>query len=63
MVGRIKKFFEESRQEFRHVHWPTRSEAMRLTTVVIALSVALAVFLGAFDYFFSFLLRVFLLKA
>ncbi|KKW45328.1 MAG: preprotein translocase subunit SecE [Candidatus Liptonbacteria bacterium RIFCSPLOWO2_01_FULL_56_20] len=63
MVGRIKKFFEESRQEFRHVNWPTRSEAMRLTTVVIALSVALAVFLGAFDYFFSFLLRVFLLKA
>lgn len=53
MFGRIKKFFEEARVEFGHVNWPTRKEAMRLTAIVIGLSVALAVFLGAFDYLFT----------
>jgi preprotein translocase subunit SecE len=58
-MNRIKQFFEEARTEFRHVNWPTRSEAVRLTGVVIALSVGIAVFLGAFDYLFTFGLKYF----
>jgi preprotein translocase subunit SecE len=61
MFDRIKRFFEETRQEIRHINWPTRQEAIRLTGFVVILSVALAVFLGAFDYLFSFLLRTFVL--
>lgn len=57
MFARIKKFFSEARQELRHVNWPTRDEAVRLTSIVIGLSVGLAVFLGAFDYLFSFLIK------
>jgi preprotein translocase subunit SecE len=57
MFARIKKFFSESRQELRHVNWPTRQEAIRLTTIVIGLSVGLAVFLGGFDYLFSFVIK------
>lgn len=53
MFARIKNFFEESRQELRHVNWPTRQEAMRLTGIVIGISLGLAVFLGFFDYFFT----------
>lgn len=53
MTERIKVFFEEARAEFKHVNWPTRAEALRLTSVVVALSIALAIFLGAFDYFFA----------
>ncbi|MEY4731245.1 MAG: SecE/Sec61-gamma subunit of protein translocation complex [Candidatus Parcubacteria bacterium] len=45
------------------MNWPTRDEALRLTGVVIFLSVALAVFLGAFDYLFSYLLKAFVLKS
>ena len=60
MIGKIKKFFEETRLEFRHVNWPTRQEAARLTMVVMVLSLCLALFLGAFDYLFSYLLRMFL---
>ncbi len=52
MMEKIKKFWEESRAEFRHVNWPTREEAIRLTGVVIFLSISLALFLGAFDYAF-----------
>ncbi|MDP2598727.1 MAG: preprotein translocase subunit SecE [Candidatus Liptonbacteria bacterium] len=57
MFGRIKKFFEESRVEFRHINWPTREEAIRLTGIVIGISLGLAVALGAFDYFFVNILK------
>ena len=63
MIRKIKVFFQEARQEFRHVNWPTRDEAIRLTSVVVALSVLLAVFLGALDYFFTLLLKIFVLKS
>lgn len=61
MVLGIKKFFAESRQELRHVNWPTRQEAIRLTLIVIGMSVALAVFLGAFDYLFSSIMKSFII--
>lgn len=49
----LRTFLQEARQEFRHVNWPTRREAMYLTGVVIAISLGLAVFLGAFDFVFK----------
>ena len=52
MFARIKNFFAESRQELRHVNWPTRNEAVRLTAIVIGISLGLAFFLGFFDYIF-----------
>jgi preprotein translocase SecE subunit len=58
MLGRIKNFFIESRQELKQVRWPTRKEAIYLTSVVIALSAFLAVFLGAFDLLFAEGLRM-----
>lgn len=61
MLQRLKTYLTEARREFRHVNWPTRAEAVRLTTIVIVLSLALAVFLGAFDLLFSYLIRVFVL--
>jgi len=60
MVARIKTFFVESWQEIRHVNWPTRREAIRLTSIVIGMSVALALFLGAFDYLFTYLIKTFI---
>jgi preprotein translocase subunit SecE len=59
LTERIKTFFGEARQEIRHVNWPTRKEATRLTIIVIFLSIALAVFLGAFDFAFTYLLTIF----
>ena len=57
MIQRIKKFFTESWTELRHVNWPTRKEAIRLTSVVIGMSLGLAVFLGVFDYLFTTILK------
>ncbi len=61
MFASIKNFFVESRQELRHVNWPTRQEAIRLTMIVIGIAVGFAVFLGAFDYLFSYLIRTFII--
>ncbi len=62
MFGRIKTFFQETRQELRHINWPTRQEAARLTAFVVILSIALSLFLGAFDYLFTFVLKTLILK-
>ncbi len=58
MFQRIKTFFTESWIELRHVNWPTRQEAVRLTSVVIGVSIGIALFLGLFDYIFSTILKV-----
>jgi len=52
MLNRIKIFFEETRQEWRHVNWPKREEVLYLTGIVVGLSIFLAIFLGFFDYLF-----------
>ena len=62
MWTRIKRFFEESRQEIRHVNWPTRAEAIRLTAIVICIALGLALFLGFFDWLFTNLVKSFVLQ-
>lgn len=57
----MKRFFDEARQEFRHVNWPTRQEAIRLTAIVIGISIGLALFLGFFDWLFTNLIKSFVL--
>ena len=57
MMQKIKHFFAESRQELRHVNWPSREEATRLTIVVIGISAALAIFLGIFDFILADAIR------
>jgi preprotein translocase subunit SecE len=61
MIDRVKHYFEEVRTEFRHVNWPTREEALKLTGVVIFISLAFAVFLGGFDFAFTQSIRQFIL--
>lgn len=56
MIQNIKIFFQESRQEFNRVNWPTWDETVRLTTLVIGMSLGVAAFLGIFDFIFTTLL-------
>ncbi len=62
MFNRLKNFFGEARQELRHVNWPTRAEAIRLSLVVVGIAVGIAVFLAFFDYLFAYFLQTFILK-
>jgi preprotein translocase subunit SecE len=58
--GNPIEFVREVRSELRKVAWPTQRETLNLTVVVIALSVAVGLFLGGVDFlfqeFFRFLL-------
>lgn len=58
LVRKISIFMTEARDEIRHVNWPTPREAVRLTAVVIGISLGIAAFLGFFDYVFAALLRL-----
>lgn len=43
-------FLKEVRDELKKVVWPTRDEIIRLTGVVILVSVIVGLFLGATDF-------------
>lgn len=46
-------YFKDVRSEMRHVSWPTRSQAIGYTLVVIGVSLTTAIYLGLLDYVFS----------
>ena len=50
---KIVDYIKETKGELKHVSWPTRAQAISFTIIVILISVAVAAFLGAFDFLFS----------
>lgn len=56
------KFVSDIIAELKKVTWPSRAEAFRLTGMVIAFTVAVAIILGVIDYGFAKLMNVILLK-
>ncbi|MCS6880693.1 MAG: preprotein translocase subunit SecE [Oscillochloridaceae bacterium] len=51
----IVRTFRETRSELRKVVWPTREETIRLTIVVITVSMIIGLILFIGDSFFLFL--------
>ena len=51
-------FVRDVRSELRKVAWPSQRETVNLTVVVIALSVAVGMFLGGVDVVFQELFRL-----
>lgn len=49
-------FVGETIAELKKVTWPTRQETVKLTTMVLIVSILAGVFLGFTDYGFSFLI-------
>lgn len=49
----IAEYIKDVHAELRHVKWPTRRTTLVFTLIVVALSVAMALYLGAFDWLFS----------
>jgi len=49
----IRKFYRETIAELRKVSWPTRSEAINLTRVVMIVILLMGAFLGILDYLFT----------
>ncbi len=61
-MNKITNFFKEAKAELKKVNWPTKKQTINYTIAVIAISLAMAIFLGGLDYFFSYLLKIFILK-
>lgn len=49
VVRRIREFTREALVEFRKVNWPNQPQLINSTAVVVAVTVAVAFFLGAVD--------------
>ena len=48
-VAQIRQFMAEVRQEFVKVVWPGKKQTLMSTTVVIALVIVVAIYLGSID--------------
>lgn len=58
----IIRFLEEAKVELTRVNWPTQKEIIRYTILVVAISLSVAVFLGALDFLFGHLVETYLLQ-
>ena len=56
----LAEYIAETKVEMKHVTWPTRKQAIAFTLIVILLSVAVAFYLGFFDYVFVTVLKKFI---
>jgi preprotein translocase subunit SecE len=52
------KFLRETLSELKQVSWPSRQTTIRLTIIVIVLSLATGVYVGGLDYLFTNILKL-----
>ena len=62
MFNKLVTFLKEVSLEMKKVNWPTREKTIKYTLMVIAVSLAVAIFLGGFDFIFTTLLDWFIIK-
>ena len=62
MANQAINFLKEAKAELLKVNWPSKKQIINYTLIVIGISIAMAMFLGVLDYFFSYLLKTFILK-
>lgn len=53
------RFIQEVLAELKKVTWPTRQETIKLTLVVITVSLVIGLFVGGLDIFFINLSKIF----
>lgn len=54
MANKLTNYIKESAEELKKVTWPTAKETRNYTLLVIGVSLAVALFLGALDIIFTF---------
>ena len=61
-MEKVIQFLKEVRHELVKVTWPTKGQVVQYTAVVIAISLAVAIFLGVLDIIFEWLLNKFIIR-
>lgn len=54
------KYFNEVVEEVKKVSWPTSKKTIEMTTLVVVVSVLLALYTGILDFAFSQLMKFFI---
>lgn len=62
MLNAVKNYFVGSFQEMKKVTWPTKSQTINYSVMVIALSIGMALFFGLLDYIFNSGITTFFLR-
>jgi preprotein translocase subunit SecE len=52
-MNKVIIFLREAREELKKVVWPTRREIVKMTTIVIGVTVVVGFYLGGLDTLFS----------
>ena len=60
MVEKIQKFLSEVRAELNKVKWPSQKEAIKLTTIVLGVSIVLGAYIGGIDLLLTKIIERFL---
>ena len=58
MTNKLVNYVKGATEEMKKVTWPTKKETYNYTLLVIGISLAVAAFLGALDYVFSWVLEL-----
>jgi len=61
-MNKITQFLREAYSEMKKVSWPSREQTIQYTTLVIAISISVAIFLGILDYMFGSFIKDVILK-
>lgn len=59
-MSNLGEYLKETKGELKHVTWPTKNQAILFTAIVVIFSVVVAFFLGAFDFIFAMILKMFI---
>jgi len=57
-MKKLFNYFRETKGEMKHVTWPTRKQTIAYTSLVIFISIVIAIYLGVFDSIFTKLISV-----
>ncbi len=49
----IIQYIKDTKAEMRHVAWPTRAQTIVFTILVVLFSIAMALYVGFFDFLFT----------
>jgi len=56
--GSPANFLKEVKRELKKVKWPTKEEVVKMTTIVIGVSLAIGLFIGGFDFVLAKIMEV-----
>ncbi|PIR58135.1 MAG: preprotein translocase subunit SecE [Parcubacteria group bacterium CG10_big_fil_rev_8_21_14_0_10_38_31] len=58
---KLTDYLRDTKGELKYVKWPSRKDTVRFTFIVIVVSIFVALYLGFFDFIFSYILDKFII--